>query len=385
MLNKSIALNCSWNVVKYDGKYYIAYTHWIYLKYIVSLHYKVFLLTTCRDGNNTNEFKALEEFDNLEIIEIPYKGSFLKSLSNLLYYYRSIKKVKNEVALFYCRVPDPYSWMPLLLFKKQTIIHFVGDAIDATKHNEKWNLVKKSIMIIGYLPDYCLTLLVAKRSKVYANGFQIVNKLKKYSIKAEELISSTVSINDIPQYLPKREYKEINIVNLIYIGYIRYAKGINTLMSLIRKLYCNHINFHFDIIGTGEMFEDIENFIQDNLFEKCVTLHGMIDDRNRINTLLQNSDLFVFPSLSEGSPRVIIEAMAQGIPIISTPVGSLPTTFVEGETIRFFDYNDVDRVYEIVIEFIDNPEPFIHQRDKAYEQVKNNYTMEAFLGKIFTY
>ena len=261
-------------------------------------------------------------------------------------------------------------------------MHFVGDTIDATKNNEKWSSLKKIVMIAGYLPEYALTLLAAHHSKVYTNGEHLVQKLSKYGIKATAVISSTVS--EISLVTPNA-FKLHFQLRLIYIGYIRYAKGVNTLMELWIKLKLEYPDFKFEVIGNGEMFADVQKFVVDNNLINNVILHGHVDNRNKINQLLRASDLFVFPSLSEGSPRVVIEAMAQGTPVISTPVGSLPTTFVEGETIRFFDYHDVDRAFKIIKEFVDNPEPFIFQRDKAYELVKNNYTIEAFLGKIFAH
>lgn len=187
-------------------------------------------------------------------------------------------------------------------------------------------------MIAGYLPEYALTLLAAHHSKVYTNGEHLVQKLSKYGIKATAVISSTVS--EISLVTPNA-FKLHFQLRLIYIGYIRYAKGVNTLMELWIKLKLEYPDFKFEVIGNGEMFADVQKFVVDNNLINNVILHGHVDNRNKINQLLRASDLFVFPSLSEGSPRVVIEAMAQGTPVISTPVGSLPTTFVEGETIRF--------------------------------------------------
>jgi glycosyltransferase involved in cell wall biosynthesis len=114
-------------------------------------------------------------------------------------------------------------------------------------------------------------------------------------------------------------------------------------------------------------------------------MHGHIDDKEKMNKILRKSDLFFFPSLSEGSPRVIIEAMAQGTPVLSTPVGSLPSTFKDGETIRFFDFNDAEKAIEIVKEYVANPKPFEQQRIKAYRMVAEQFTIEKFLSKVFNY
>ena len=114
-----------------------------------------------------------------------------------------------------------------------------------------------------------------------------------------------------------------------------------------------------------------------------VILHGHVDDKTKLLQMIRSSQLFFFPSLSEGSPRVVIEAMSQGIPVVSTPVGSLPTTFEDKKEIRFFDFNDYEMAYDIIKSFLSERSSFEKMRDEAYKKVKNNYTIEAFLGKIF--
>jgi glycosyltransferase involved in cell wall biosynthesis len=174
-------------------------------------------------------------------------------------------------------------------------------------------------------------------------------------------------------------------VIITYIGYVRFAKGMNCLMAFCKRLCESGIPFHFHLIGGGEMFDDVYAYWEHEGLTDYVTMHGHIDDKEKMNKILRKSDLFFFPSLSEGSPRVIIEAMAQGTPVMSTPVGSLPSTFKDGETIRFFDFNDAEKAIEIVKEYVANPKPFEQQRIKAYRMVAEQFTIEKFLSKVFNY
>jgi len=263
-------------------------------------------------------------------------------------------------------------------------MHFVGNSIEAIKYNEKWSWFKKQKMILGYLPDYILTLMAAKRSKVYTNGFHLAQNLKRYGIKSETVISSVISKDSFDDFLPDLE-RNLPPIQLIYIGFTRYAKGMNCLMGLFNILYINNINFLFHIIGDGEMFDEMQQYIIQNKLDNNVILHGQLTSRFDINKLLRQSDLFIFSSLSEGSPRVILEAMSQGIPVISTPVGSLPYIFKDKEDIRFVNYNDVNEFYKIICEYLSDKYTFIQQRKRAYFKVKKNYTAESFFEKIFTY
>ena len=383
MENKNIALLTAWNLTFSDSKYYISSTHYVYLKYLSEHYNKVYLISTISLSNKSSN-TSLISFPNVCIIELPPIKGYVHSLKYIGKWYKAIKGIKDKVDFIYCRVPDPFSWMPRLCFKKPTIMHFVGDTIDATRHNEKWSKLKKTIMIAGYLPDYFLTLVAARKSCVRVNGYHLVNKLQKWGILATPVISSTISINDLNNnhtILPI----EKDIVHICYVGYIRYAKGMKCLMRFCEELKKRKIKFKFHIIGNGEMFRELELFSKTNNLEDNIVLYGRIDNRDVINKILRQSDLFFFPSLSEGSPRVIIEAMSQGIPVISTPVGSLPTTFKDGVDIRFFDFNNEKEAAQLVDAYLSNPDSFIKQREFAYNKVKKNYTIESFLSKVFKY
>lgn len=380
---ENIAILASWDLTMNVGNVFIPSTHYLYLKYVSTYFNKVYLISPIGNKNTKKEGEILD-FKNVEIIPLPPSSSYLKAMSHWAAYRNAIKSIVDKVDCFYCRVPDPFSWMPALLYKKKTIMHFVGDTIDTTKHNEKWPWLKKKVMITGYLPEFWLTLKAARRSTVYTNGPHIKDRLANHNIKATSVISSTVFKKDLHSDFNPLPINNNSLI-FTYIGYIRFAKGMNCLLDFCKEMKRRGINYVFHIIGDGEMMEDVKIFIKKELLEEKIILHGHISNRTEINEILRGSDLFFFPSLSEGSPRVIIEAMAQGVPVMSTPVGALPKTFSNGETIRFFDFNDVNGAIKIVQEYIKDVKPFEKQREVAFRKVCENFTIEKFLSKVFSY
>lgn len=379
----TFAILTSWNLIQTNSGIYIPSTHFSYLNYAAGLYEIVYLISPMKQYDSKVMGKKMN-FPNVMVIPLPYNGSFLGALKNWKAYRDALRQVCDKADVVYCRVPDPFSWMPALVFKKKTIMHFVGNTIDATRHNEKWSWLKKIVMIAGYLPDYWLTLKAARRSKVYTNGHHLADKLKKHGIQAMPVISSTVSEKDLHDDF-KALPIEKGLVNITYIGYVRFAKGMNCLMEFCKRLKNENIHFHFHLIGDGEMFDDVKTFVEREGLSDIVTMYGHIDDMAKMNEILRKSDLFFFPSLSEGSPRVVIEAMAQGTPVMSTPVGSLPTTFEDGKTIRFFGFDDAEKAIEIVKEYFSDSIPFEAQRKLAYQMVSKQFTIEKFLSKVFSY
>lgn len=386
MKYKTIGILASWNLVCDEGQFFTLNTHYSYIEYVSTLYEKIYLVTSVRyaKASETDRMYCVSKYKNIEIIPLPEVTSSLQAVKLYKDFKKAVKDIIPKVDVVYCRVPDPFSWMPAILFKKKCIMHFVGDTIDATKHNEKWSWLKKGIMIVGYIPDYMLTLRAARKSRVYTNGHHLAQKLKRHHIQATPVVSSTVSQKDLHD-----DFKALpinyGILNITYIGYVRYAKGMKCLMDFCKRLMYENISFHFNLIGNGEMFEEVHSFMENEGLSKYVTMYGHIDDKQKMNDILRLSDLFFFPSLSEGSPRVVIEAMAQGTPVISTPVGSLPTTFKDGENISFFNYDDAETAVCIVKEYMQNPGLFDSQRKAAYRMVRDHFTKEKFLSNVFSY
>ena len=371
----------SWNLQFYEGRPFIADMHYPYIQYLCENFRKVVVVSSSKDVGQRPTFIDLSKLDNLEIVRLPYLPRYVDAIKHVRTIIKRLREAMSRVDVMYCRVPDPLCWCPAVLFKKRVIMDFIGDTIDCTIHNEKWNWFRKVIMIAGYYPEYRLTLKAAKKSvKVVTAGDKLALKLKKHGINAVPLVPSLLSEKDIPNDLRIIKYNAP--IKLVYVGYIRYAKGIYTLMEVCKQLKAFGVDFDLNVIGVGELFEELEQFVAENGFDN-IHLLGFLESRDDLNRIMYSSDLFIFPSLSEGAPRVVIEAMAHGVPVVSTPVGALPYMFRDKETIRFFDYNDAGAVVEIIKGFIGDAEPFVMQRNKAYEQVKNNYTKEKFFEQVF--
>ena len=383
---KTLGLLASWNLIHDDNLYYTLNTHYSYVEYVSTLYEIVYLVTSVREtkASETDKHYCVSKFKNIKVVALPEVKSSIQAIHLYSLYRKAVKDVIPLCDVFYSRTPDPFSWMPALYNHPRTIMHFVGDIIEAAQMNVKWGKIKKLLMIGGYMPEWYLTLKAAKRSKVYSNGHHIVERLAKHGVRAEAVISSTVSKDSLFIDLHPLPI-EAGRLHITFLSYISFHKGINCLMDVIRLLRDKGVSFVFNIAGRGDMLPDLECFVEKNRFQDCVKLLGHINDREKINQLLDQTDLFFFPSFSEGSPRVVIEAMSRGVPLVATPVGSLPYCFTDKKNIRFFDFNNAEQAVRIICEYINDPRPFIEQREAAFIEVKERYTKEEFLSKVFVY
>jgi len=110
---------------------------------------------------------------------------------------------------------------------------------------------------------------------------------------------------------------------LIYTGRLAFSKGVMMLAELWRDIAAEYPDAHLVLAGTG--YGSVDSCEAELM--ACVAAHGlahrvtMTGNISNVNEYLQASDLFVFPSDYEGFGLSILEAMAVGLPMVSTRVG----------------------------------------------------------------
>lgn len=120
---------------------------------------------------------------------------------------------------------------------------------------------------------------------------------------------------------------------ILFVGRLQKVKGTEMLMKCIYAL--RKENVLFSIVGTGEERDRISRFIK----EKNITNAEMCGGLNKADVLkeYQKADLFFLPSVSEGFPLTVLEAMACGLPVVATDVGDmrcLATDHVNGFVVQ---------------------------------------------------
>lgn len=118
----------------------------------------------------------------------------------------------------------------------------------------------------------------------------------------------------------KTSYSINEHVRLLFTGGFGRRKGAHLIVNMVKTLIQNSINFELDIVGTI-----INDFNLPVWFTKNqhIKLHGHIP-QEELKQYFQNSDLYIFPSYSEGAAQSLKEAMAAGMPVIATKQSGAP-------------------------------------------------------------
>ena len=117
---------------------------------------------------------------------------------------------------------------------------------------------------------------------------------------------------------------------IIYIGRLSPVKGVEYLIRAMRLVKDKEPDAKLVLIGDGSEKEKLKSIIKKLNLEHLVMHLPQLPNQN-IPKYAVASDVLVLPSLSEGFPMTILEAMASGLPIVSTKVSGLPEIVKEGK------------------------------------------------------
>ncbi|MCM1078500.1 MAG: glycosyltransferase family 4 protein [Bacteroidales bacterium] len=121
-----------------------------------------------------------------------------------------------------------------------------------------------------------------------------------------------------------------NKLHLLYLGVIGQRKGIYDILKVLEMnsdYYRNKLELR---IGGNQEEEKLKRIIHDAGLESFVKFEGFVKGDKKTECL-NWCDVYILPSFNEGLPIAILEAMAYGHPVVSTPVGGIPVVVRDGE------------------------------------------------------
>nr|WP_283104758.1 glycosyltransferase family 4 protein [Shewanella marisflavi] len=119
--------------------------------------------------------------------------------------------------------------------------------------------------------------------------------------------------------------KNADFFTVLFLGRVEEYKGIFIVLDTFKLLKESFPTLKLIIAGDGSSLKNcIDKVHEENILD--VTFLGEIKGKE-VADVYTNADLYILPSYSEGMPTSMLEAMAFGLPIITTPVGGIPDFF----------------------------------------------------------
>ncbi|HEX6289298.1 MAG TPA: glycosyltransferase [Herpetosiphonaceae bacterium] len=157
---------------------------------------------------------------------------------------------------------------------------------------------------------------------------------------------------------------------LIVVGTLKAQKGHRYLLDAATEAVAQQPDLHILVVGDGELRAALEQQTRDSGLEGHVHFLGNRDD---VPELLAASDYFVLPSLWEGLPMALIEAMASGLPVIATDVSGTREVMQPDETGLLVPPGDVRQLRAAIGHLLADPD-----RARAMGEAAQRRVIAAF-------
>lgn len=167
---------------------------------------------------------------------------------------------------------------------------------------------------------------------------------------------------------------------ILFAGLLTENKGIFDLISIIPQLRAQFPSVQVLLAGDGNM-EKIRTLLRSNTLEGSVQLLGWIDPEALIG-LYHQAHLFVLPSYYEGLPMVMLEAMACGLPVVSTKVGGIPEVIENGENGLLITPGDCQALLAAVSTLLADGSLRAAMGSKNIEKIKEKYDIPVYVQTL---
>jgi glycosyltransferase involved in cell wall biosynthesis len=162
---------------------------------------------------------------------------------------------------------------------------------------------------------------------------------------------------------------------VLFVGQISTRKGVDVLVRAARQIVDRQDGDApvFFFAGDGDYLDPARELARSCGIEHHVRFPGKVKFRDLISAY-RSSDLYVLPSLSEGMPTVILEAMFFGLPVVTTDLPCLRDNF--GDHAVLVPPRDGRALAHAVMGLLDDPDRCRRLSERGQEFVRSNYTWD---------
>lgn len=224
-----------------------------------------------------------------------------------------------------------------IILKKELIVELHGD----------WEFRKN----LAWLAPISLR----SADKIRAVADYLIEKAKKIAPQKPYFLFPTFT--DLDDFLAEKDIKFENYV--LFVGRADKTKGINYLTEAFSKIKNDFPDFKLILIGEGL---------------PCGKL-----PLDKVRERMRDCYCLAVPSISEGLPRVIIEAQALGKPVIASNVGGIPDLVQDGKTGFLFEAGNTEQLAEKLRILLSNKDLAIEMGRRGRELVQSKFSNEKYI------
>ena len=344
---------------EYNGEYYVPAHFGLFLDEIANNVENLRLFLFKREQFDSNFFDHKLSVTNITIIQVSLERSAYLKYFLAKIFIGAVSKELKKCDYLLLRGPSPANYAFSSYFNPERITNLmVGDYLEGNKHIKQPFYRLAAVKLLNYAMHKSYVKSITG-TKICFNSELLYNNYNNLASKSKLINTGNIKLSDISKEKRLNLFSK-KVIRLLYVGRIDWAKGFNEMLESLENLNSHGgKKYILDIVGWDEskgekVLKQIIHLIESKGLINLVTFHGKKRPGKDLNFFYRNSDIFILPSYQEGFPRTIWEAFANGLPVVSTPVGAIKYKLVNRKHALFCDVKSSrslsDRIKEITMD-----------------------------------
>ncbi|MDI6401477.1 glycosyltransferase family 4 protein [Balneolaceae bacterium ANBcel3] len=206
--------------------------------------------------------------------------------------------------------------------------------------------------------------------------------LVSWGVKKPIFVETTiVDENLLNEFSTEKKSGDKSKFELLFLSRVEKAKGALEAVQAVHLLTERSNSIYFNIAGNGSAITELEQYIFSNELSN-IRLIGYVKGEQKVEAFKQ-ANIFIFPSNhGEGMPNSLLEAMAFGLPVLTTRVGGIPDFFEEGKMGLFLDNRDPEHIAKKIQFLLDRPELMKEMSRYNYEYAKDHFYASKVAARL---
>ncbi|OGG59808.1 hypothetical protein A2765_04445 [Candidatus Kaiserbacteria bacterium RIFCSPHIGHO2_01_FULL_56_24] len=313
------------------------------------LGWRVVVVTSGDAGRTT------EAFEGLTVYRLPYAFKISNTPFSLAWLWeirRILREERPDVVNVHTPVPGIGDITAFLTRAPLVVTYHSG-----SMRKGKWR-----IDVIVALYESCILPLLLRKAAHVISASDAVRSgfLKEYAHKSSTLSPAVNCDTFYPAPELVSEPRLIFITAQLSRAYVH--KGFPHLLKALQELHVRGVRASLDVVGDGDMRATYEADVRDIGLNDFVRFHGALEN-GELAAVYRDASLFILPTSNDSYPIAVLEAMASGLPVISTRVGDIPRMMEDGKMGYVIEPHDEKALVEKI------------------EILLNDYALRAAMGK----
>jgi len=269
------------------------------------------------------------------------------------------------------------AFLNILIFKKKMYISIQG------------RLEFGLTGLIENIFDTIVTRLIYSRlSKIMCVSASLKRRLVKYRVPLQALITIPNGV-DIDKFIKKKSSyfnkfleEENENKKVIFVGRLDLQKGVEYLIRSIPSVIANFPKVSFFILGNGRLEDYLKKLVKFLSIENHVIFLNMIPIEE-MPDFYSSADILCLPSIHEGFPLSIVEALSIGLIIVASKTGGIPEVIIENENGYLFEPRNIRELSLKLLKALNLPHiEKVQIQENNVKKARNIYSWEKIVNDI---